>query len=400
MKYLSIIVCMMLMTLSCREMSPVDSMTADTKNGSPRAAGEYKDIMAGYYRTGADKADHSEKLTTMLDLPTDLDMVVIITVNTSSTSPYWDVLRDTYVPELHKRGTKVIFTIGAITLPSGYTHDATGYEKFAKSLVDNYLIKYNVDGLDFDVEYSPSGQELTDKVGIVTALSKYLGPKSGTGKILIYDTNQDGTTAFFQAIYDKIDYVFLQAYNRNATSVNGTYTNTYASKLPLNKFLPGFSFHEERGQFHDVKSPDDQTGLAYDYAKWNLGKKGGIFAYAIDRDIPDQQTDTSPAPDYKVTKNLINILHGNEGVQFYRDYSYSGPVSSYLKKGTYTGYQLTVAGVPNDWASSVKIPAGWKVTMYADDNFSGQSWVLTANQSSFGSLSPSANDKISSVKIE
>ncbi|QIP12425.1 endo-beta-N-acetylglucosaminidase [Spirosoma aureum] len=399
MKYFSIIVCMVFMTLSCREMSPVDSMTAEAKNGSARAAGEYKEIMAGYYRTGADKADHPEKLTTMLDLPTDLDMVMIFQVNTSSTSNYWNVLRDTYVPELHKRGTKVIYTVGGINMGPEYTHNTAGYEKYAKHLIDNYLIKYNADGLDFDIEDSPSGQTLTDKVGIVTALSKYVGPKSGTGKLLIYDTNQDGTTPFFQAIYDKIDYVFLQAYGRSATSVNSTYNNTYASKLPLNKFLPGFSFHEERGDFHDVHSPDDQKGIAYDYAKWNLGKKGGIFAYAIDRDIPDQQTDTSPAPDYKVTKNLIDILHGN-GVQFYRDYYYGGPVSTYLKKGTYTGYQLTVAGVPNDWASSVKIPVGWKVTMYADDNFTGQSWVLTANKSSFGSLSPSANDKITSVKIE
>jgi hypothetical protein len=397
MKYLSIIVCMMLMTLSCREMSPVDSMTADTKNGSPRAAGEYKDIMAGYYRTGSDKADHPEAPTTMLDLPTDLDMVMIITVNTVSTSPYWDVLKDTYVPELHKRGTKVIFT-PQLTLPSGYSHDTTGYNTYARELVDKYITSFGMDGLDFDVEHSPSGQELTDKVGVVTALSKYLGPKSGTGKLLIYDTNQAGTTAFFQAIYDKIDYVFLQAYGRGVTRVNNDY-NSYASKLPLSKFVVGFSFYEQRGtNWGDVHFPDDQKGNAYDYAKWNLGKKGGVFAYAIERDIP-VKTETGAVPDYKVTKNLIDILHGN-GVQFYRDYSYNGPVSSYLKKGTYTLAQLSAAGVSDNWASSVKIPAGWKVTMYADDNFSGQSWVLTANKSSFGSLSPSANDKISSVKIE
>ena len=87
------------------------------------------------------------------------------------------------------------------------------------------------------------------------------------------------------------------------------------------------------------------------------------------------------------------------GVTFYADYCYDGAASSTLAAGNYTMSQLASAGVPNDWASSGSIPAGWTVTMYADDNFSGTSWKLTSSTPNFSSLSPSANDQMSSCKI-
>jgi hypothetical protein len=87
------------------------------------------------------------------------------------------------------------------------------------------------------------------------------------------------------------------------------------------------------------------------------------------------------------------------GVTFYADYCYDGTASSTLAPGNYTLAQLTAAGVPNDWASSASIPAGWTVTMYQNDNFSGTAWTLTSSTSNFSALSPSANDQMSSCKI-
>jgi hypothetical protein len=88
------------------------------------------------------------------------------------------------------------------------------------------------------------------------------------------------------------------------------------------------------------------------------------------------------------------------GVTFYRDNNYGGAASQLLAKGNYTMAQLAAKGVPNDWASSVKIPAGWTVIIYSNDNFGGTSWTRAANTASFGSLSPSANDLMSSCKIQ
>ena len=87
-----------------------------------------------------------------------------------------------------------------------------------------------------------------------------------------------------------------------------------------------------------------------------------------------------------------------DGVTFYADYNYGGSASQALGVGSYTISQLAAKGMPNDWASSVKVPSGYTLKMYADDNFTGTCWTLTADQSNFGSIG--ANDQVSSVKVE
>ncbi|WP_142683887.1 lectin [Chitinophaga polysaccharea] len=88
------------------------------------------------------------------------------------------------------------------------------------------------------------------------------------------------------------------------------------------------------------------------------------------------------------------------GVTFYQNTSYGGTVSQVLPVGNYTMSQLAALGVPNDWASSVKIPAGRTLIMYGDDNFSGSSWTRTSDTPDFTALNPSANDKMSSCRVQ
>ncbi|MDB6019743.1 MAG: Xylan 1,4-beta-xylosidase [Pedosphaera sp.] len=88
------------------------------------------------------------------------------------------------------------------------------------------------------------------------------------------------------------------------------------------------------------------------------------------------------------------------GVTFYQNTQYGGTASQTLAKETYTLSQLAAQGVPNDWASSTRIPSGWTVIMYHDDNFAGTSWTLTADTPDFSTLSPSATDQMSSCKIQ
>lgn len=88
------------------------------------------------------------------------------------------------------------------------------------------------------------------------------------------------------------------------------------------------------------------------------------------------------------------------GVSFFADANYGGAATTTIPKGSYTLAQLQGYGFVNDWASAVKIPSGWSVTMYADDNFTGSSWTLTADKADFTTLSPTANDKVSSIKIQ
>lgn len=88
------------------------------------------------------------------------------------------------------------------------------------------------------------------------------------------------------------------------------------------------------------------------------------------------------------------------GATFYANTNYGGAASQVLPVGTYTLAQLAARGMPNDWASSVRVSSGRTVIMYNDDNFAGQSWTRTADTPDLGALSPTATDKISSVKVQ
>ncbi|MGC3960996.1 MAG: DUF5010 C-terminal domain-containing protein [Verrucomicrobiota bacterium] len=88
------------------------------------------------------------------------------------------------------------------------------------------------------------------------------------------------------------------------------------------------------------------------------------------------------------------------GVTFYADFNYGGAASQVLPVGNYTLSQLAARGMPNDWASSVRVPAGRTVIMYSDDNFSGNSWTRTADTPNLSTLSPNANDVVSSVRVQ
>jgi hypothetical protein len=88
------------------------------------------------------------------------------------------------------------------------------------------------------------------------------------------------------------------------------------------------------------------------------------------------------------------------GVTFFQDSNYGGAQGQVLTPGNYTLPQLTAKGVPNDWASSCKIPPGLTLIMYQHDNFGGTSWTNTGNLTNFGTLSPAgANDQLSSCRI-
>ncbi|MCT3921527.1 endo-beta-N-acetylglucosaminidase [Elizabethkingia anophelis] len=273
-------------------------------------------ISAGYYRTWRDSATASGNLPSMRWLPDSLDMVMVFPDYTPPANAYWNTLKTNYVPYLHKRGTKVIITLGDLnsaTTTGG--QDSIGYSSWAKSIYDKWVGEYNLDGIDIDIESSPSGATLTKFVAATKALSKYFGPKSGTGKTFVYDTNQNPTNFFIQTA-SRYNYVFLQAYGRSTTNLT-TVSGLYAPYINMKQFLPGFSFYEENGYpgnyWNDVRYPQNGTGRAYDYARWQpaTGKKGGIFSYAIERDAPltSSNDNTLRAPNFRVTKDLIKIMN-------------------------------------------------------------------------------------------
>jgi len=89
------------------------------------------------------------------------------------------------------------------------------------------------------------------------------------------------------------------------------------------------------------------------------------------------------------------------GVMLYENCDYNAGTGGYavqLTKGSYNLGGLGPRGFSNDTLSSIRIPAGWKVTLYKDDNFKGTTKVLTAGSSCLVGIG--FNDVVSSIKVE
>jgi hypothetical protein len=90
------------------------------------------------------------------------------------------------------------------------------------------------------------------------------------------------------------------------------------------------------------------------------------------------------------------FAYGTGVVNVYKDCNYGGYVTT-LGVGNYTLSQLQDMGVLNDDISSVKVNSGYQVQLFLDDNFSGTSITLTADNNCL--VANNFNDKVSSLKV-
>jgi hypothetical protein len=100
-----------------------------------------------------------------------------------------------------------------------------------------------------------------------------------------------------------------------------------------------------------------------------------------------------------VSSMRIERVSDTGGVVFFQNSNFGGAQSQALARGDYTLAALQARGFQNDWASSARVPAGFTVTMFQHDGFTGTSWTLAADTPTFSALSPNANDQVSSVRI-
>jgi len=84
-------------------------------------------------------------------------------------------------------------------------------------------------------------------------------------------------------------------------------------------------------------------------------------------------------------------------VTVYQHCGFAGYMTQ-LPKGSYKLADLKTFGIQNDDLSSLQVPAGFKATLYKDDNFRGTTKVYTADRSCLSD--DSFNDVVSSIKIE
>lgn len=292
-------------------------------NLTTHAETRHQPITMAYYRIWRDitmpKNANSdlpyENVISMTDLPSGLDIVSLFHYVKPGTNQekFWQTVHDVYVPTLHKRGTKVIKTLGIeeiYDVPSKQqTPTQKEYDDYAQKLIETHLIPYNLDGLDIDMEAHLTSSQEEKAIHVIYSLNRKLKQETSHPKLLIYDTNQDNHY-LFKEIASQIDYLFLQAYGRDTKSLDQTW-QTYRNTISATKFVPGITFPEEQDQnrWYDAYEPF-KTSNAYLYAKWQPidGPKGGMFIYAIDRDGKKYGDDTITKTDFSWTNRIIDTI--------------------------------------------------------------------------------------------
>lgn len=250
-------------------------------------------LLMGYYSAWEDAAiDGDIKKPKMTDLPDSVDIVSVFQRGGENES-YFKTLKETYIPALQAKGTKVIWTQGYWPWRNVKdSSDQAGIDAAVKDIM-NTINEYNYDGFDIDFERK-SREETGIIVKIYEGLSKYLGPKSGTGKLLILDTDEDAennstVATLLEKIKDKIDYVFFQAYRRSASQVTSSFSNGFSKYIPASKFLVGVNFQGQDG------TESSNIALINDFAKWQpkKGVKGGVLIYGIDEIVNNKNFNTA-----------------------------------------------------------------------------------------------------------
>ncbi|ASZ12247.1 hypothetical protein KTO58_13510 [Chitinophaga pendula] len=168
-----------------------------------------------------------------------------------------------------------------------------GMELAAKAVADS-VEKYSLDGFDFDFE--PSGY-LTDPAKFhlfLLAVSKYLGPKSGTDKLLIVDS-------FVETLDSRsiplLSYYVLQNYSPQGGTATGALNRLkrQVPGMPIEQCIIGENF----------ESLWRDGGLLAAFARWQppTGRKGGIAAYHLEYEY------SNPSMPYMYMRQAIQIMN-------------------------------------------------------------------------------------------
>ena len=183
----------------------------------------------GWY--GSWTATGASYQTRLQSAPDSMDIISIWSQWHSLTREQQEDMRT--VQEL--KGTKVTFTIFLNNLPDEFKIDGEttdeAIENWAAAYCRDSINKYNYDGIDID--YEPGYGAVGEFVGhdneqfkkVILAMSKYVGPKSGTGKLLIID---GVPYAVHTELAEYFDYGIVQAYQSSSyTDLQNRFNNAY-----------------------------------------------------------------------------------------------------------------------------------------------------------------------------
>ncbi|MCH5331337.1 MAG: endo-beta-N-acetylglucosaminidase [Alistipes sp.] len=255
-----------------------------------------------------------------------------------------------------KKGTKVLMCTFMTDIGNGFTpaeHNGSesarkefwgwkdGDETAIKASMDRYakaicdtINKYGYDGIDFDIEpdYGYSGHLVrnTTYVGwLLESVGKYLGPQSGSGKLLVID-GEIWYIPAYSGIY--IDYFIAQAYSVSGGTPSPTagvsasnmetrlsqivnhYRGFLSEEEVTNKFIVtenmesaidalngGYYWIDARGIQQDKKECPSLVGMA-SWKPRNGYRKGGFGGYKFNNEAVNN-------PSYKWMRTAIQTAN-------------------------------------------------------------------------------------------
>lgn len=226
------------------------------------------------------------------------------------------------------KGTRILFSfivqnLGDQLTPPGQTAEEfwgwregkeQAIKKYANAICDT-VDKYGYDG--FDVDYEPKGGHAGNLAGneenitiFIKEMAKRLGPKSGTGRLLVIDGLGDLGPA---ALGDHFDYFIAQTYTATSDKAldgwynifHGTYEN-YPGFFSSKKLIVTETFEAfPNGGKEQYKDKNNVVMKSLKgMARWNpaTGRKGGVGIYHLEYDYPH-------TPEYYYLREAIQIMN-------------------------------------------------------------------------------------------
>lgn len=196
--------------------------------------------------------------------------------------------------------------------------------KYARQIVD-IIAKYNYDG--FDIDYEPNYQGRWGSLAnypkrmaiFINELGKFLGPKSGTGKLLVIDGEPQSAPSETGSLFD---YFIVQAYNsRGYTDLDSRLQSTINNfdgvlepEEVAKKYIVTENF-EDHAQVGGVDFTDrfgNKMKSLAGMAGWNpivngkMVPKGGCGTYHMEYDYVNQD---ACYQEYKFLRQAISIMN-------------------------------------------------------------------------------------------
>ncbi|MBC7485255.1 MAG: RICIN domain-containing protein [Cytophagaceae bacterium] len=217
----------------------------------------------------------------------------------------------------------------------------------------------------YDVNSATSFHIMMADIGYKTTLAPYMN--RGYWQSLATNVNNQRGGA--------VDKIYLQWYEGGA------------GNNPCDWRLNNIEMHTGDLYYENATTANNKMISARD----NCGAKGGFFWVYNDNNINLKELAGRVNTIYNV-KPPINSTTGL--VTTYKDVNYTG-FSGGFSAGDYNLAALKALGVEDNSITSVKVMEGYKIILYFDDNFTGQSVEITADNGYVGNF----NDQVTSLKV-